>query len=162
MPDSCLERRPSWRLRVENGSKVCWHFRVLRNLWSRLNYVSFVMIWNVLELYYFLLCLTTRFALCWCVSVINLILLGIFNYMFICLYWFLQFLLEDARSNEAVPKPPIKSHIPSAPDASADTTVTLPLRRPSPKEIDDKGDFFKFTWLLKDVIGASYIYKYWM
>lgn len=23
MPDSCLERRPSWRLRVENGSKVC-------------------------------------------------------------------------------------------------------------------------------------------
>ncbi|XP_026815754.1 protein phosphatase 1 regulatory subunit 12A isoform X3 [Rhopalosiphum maidis] len=69
MPDSCLERRPSWRLRVENGSK---------------------------------------------------------------------FLLEDARSNEAVPKPPIKSHIPSAPDASADTTVTLPLRRPSPKEIDDK------------------------
>ncbi|XP_026815780.1 protein phosphatase 1 regulatory subunit 12A isoform X6 [Rhopalosiphum maidis] len=49
-----------------------------------------------------------------------------------------QFLLEDARSNEAVPKPPIKSHIPSAPDASADTTVTLPLRRPSPKEIDDK------------------------
>ncbi|XP_050057828.1 protein phosphatase 1 regulatory subunit 12A isoform X9 [Aphis gossypii] len=69
MPDSCLERRPSWRLRVENGSK---------------------------------------------------------------------FLLEDARSNEAVPKPPTKSHIPSSPDASADTTVTLPLRRPSPKEIDDK------------------------
>lgn len=49
-----------------------------------------------------------------------------------------QFLLEDARSNEAVPKPSIKSHIPSSPDASADTTVTLPLRRPSPKEIDDK------------------------
>ncbi|CAH1724508.1 unnamed protein product [Aphis gossypii] len=49
-----------------------------------------------------------------------------------------QFLLEDARSNEAVPKPPTKSHIPSSPDASADTTVTLPLRRPSPKEIDDK------------------------
>ncbi|XP_029343000.1 protein phosphatase 1 regulatory subunit 12A isoform X9 [Acyrthosiphon pisum] len=69
MPDSCLERRPSWRLRVENGSK---------------------------------------------------------------------FLLEDARSNEAVPKPPTKSHIPSSPDTSADTTVTLPLRRPSPKEIDDK------------------------
>ncbi|XP_025195515.1 protein phosphatase 1 regulatory subunit 12C isoform X3 [Melanaphis sacchari] len=69
MPDSCLERRPSWRLRVENGSK---------------------------------------------------------------------FLLEDARSNEAVQKPPTKSHIPSSPDASADTTVTLPLRRPSPKEINDK------------------------
>ncbi|XP_022175451.1 protein phosphatase 1 regulatory subunit 12A isoform X6 [Myzus persicae] len=49
-----------------------------------------------------------------------------------------HFLLEDARSNEAVPKPPTKSHIPSSPDASADTTVTLPLRRPSPKEIDDK------------------------
>ncbi|XP_029342997.1 protein phosphatase 1 regulatory subunit 12A isoform X6 [Acyrthosiphon pisum] len=49
-----------------------------------------------------------------------------------------HFLLEDARSNEAVPKPPTKSHIPSSPDTSADTTVTLPLRRPSPKEIDDK------------------------
>ncbi|XP_025405278.1 protein phosphatase 1 regulatory subunit 12B isoform X3 [Sipha flava] len=69
MPDSCLERRPSWRLRVENGSK---------------------------------------------------------------------FLLEDARSNETVPKTPIKSHIPSSLDVNADTTVTLPLRRPSPKEIDDK------------------------
>jgi protein phosphatase 1 regulatory subunit 12A len=49
-----------------------------------------------------------------------------------------HFLLEDARSNEAVPKPSTKSHIPSSPDTSADTTVTLPLRRPSPKEIDNK------------------------
>lgn len=54
---------------------------------------------------------------------------------------FLQFLLEDARSNETVPKSPTKSHIPSSLDASADTTVTLPLRRHSPKEIDDKGKF---------------------
>lgn len=52
----------------------------------------------------------------------------------------LQFLLEDARSNEATQKPLIKSHIPSFLDASADTTVTLPLRRSSPKEIDDKGE----------------------
>lgn len=68
--------------------------------------------------------------------------------------WFLQFLLEDARSNEAVPKPSTKSHIPSSPDTSADTTVTLPLRRPSPKEIDDKGDIVKFTRHLIDVIGV--------
>ncbi|VVC31846.1 Hypothetical protein CINCED_3A016956 [Cinara cedri] len=68
MPESCLERRPSWRLRVENGSK---------------------------------------------------------------------FLLEDARSNETVTKS-TKLHIPTSLDTSADTTVTLPLRRPSPKEIEDK------------------------
>jgi len=52
----------------------------------------------------------------------------------------LQFLLEDARSNETIPKPPTKSYIPSSLDANADTTVTLPLRRPSSKEIDDKGE----------------------
>lgn len=61
---------------------------------------------------------------------------------------FLQFLLEDARSNEAVTKSSTKPHIPSSPDACADTTVTLPLRRPSPKEIDDKGEFVKFIQLL--------------
>lgn len=51
----------------------------------------------------------------------------------------LQFLLEDARSNEAIQKPSLKSHIPSSLDVSADTTITLPLRRTLPKEIDDKG-----------------------
>lgn len=61
---------------------------------------------------------------------------------------YLQFLLEDARSNEAVPQSPTKSHIPSSLDANADTTVTLPLRRPSPKEIDDKGELFN-TILIK-------------
>ncbi|VVC31848.1 Hypothetical protein CINCED_3A016956 [Cinara cedri] len=48
-----------------------------------------------------------------------------------------QFLLEDARSNETVTKS-TKLHIPTSLDTSADTTVTLPLRRPSPKEIEDK------------------------
>lgn len=57
----------------------------------------------------------------------------------------LQFLLEDARSNEAIPKSQTKSHIPTSLDASADTTVTLPLRRPSPKEIDDKGELVMLT-----------------
>lgn len=57
--------------------------------------------------------------------------------------FFFQFLLEDARSNETITKS-IKSHIPTSLDTSADTTVTLPLRRPSPKEIDDKGELFNF------------------
>lgn len=62
--------------------------------------------------------------------------------------FFLQFLLEDARSNEAVSKSTTKSHIPSSLDANADTTITLPLRRHSPKEVDDKGELVTHSYRL--------------
>lgn len=90
------------------------------------------------------------------------------NYFYTQTIWsfiFFQFLLEDARSNEALTKP-TKSHIPTTLETSADTTVTLPLRRPSPKEIDDKGKLFKFTQfqntLVVDVIEIykTKIYRY--
>lgn len=72
----------------------------------------------------------------------------VFNHNFDQIF-FLQFLLEDARSNDAVSKLPTKPHIPSSLDVNADTTVTLPLRRPSPKEIDDKGKLIVFLNFIK-------------